>query len=142
VIPYPLSTGPNCGDPMYFSFSCNSSTGQVSFNTPSGTYRVDSINPSKATFVIKVNDAENPEARSPRGTLRLNYTLPFNTPGGYTANEVEISWEPPPEPTCTLLTDCNGWPNSTCEITRDGKRRCLCKQNFRWNGSTVTCTQG
>ncbi|XP_059449196.1 G-type lectin S-receptor-like serine/threonine-protein kinase At4g03230 isoform X2 [Corylus avellana] len=141
VIPYPLSTGPNCGDPMYFSFYCNSSTRQVSFKTPSGTYRVDSINPSTATFVIKVNDAENPEARSPRGTLLLNYTLPFNTPGRFTANEVEISWEPPLEPTCTLLTNCKGWPNSTCEITRDGERRCLCKQNFRWNGSTVTCTR-
>jgi hypothetical protein len=76
---------------MYFSFSHNGSTGQVSFNTPSGTYRIDSINPSTATFVIKINDAENPEAISPRGTLLLNYTLPFNTPGRLTANEVEIS---------------------------------------------------
>nr|POF18398.1 g-type lectin s-receptor-like serine/threonine-protein kinase [Quercus suber] len=41
VIPYPLSTRPNCGDPMYFSFECNNSTGQLSFKSPTGTYQVD-----------------------------------------------------------------------------------------------------
>uniref|UniRef100_A0A2N9H967 Protein kinase domain-containing protein n=1 Tax=Fagus sylvatica TaxID=28930 RepID=A0A2N9H967_FAGSY len=31
MIPYPLSTSSNCGDPMYFSFYCNTTSGQVSF---------------------------------------------------------------------------------------------------------------
>ncbi|KAK7833551.1 wall-associated receptor kinase-like 15 [Quercus suber] len=34
MIPYPLSASSNCGDPMYFSFNCNTTSGQVSFNAP------------------------------------------------------------------------------------------------------------
>ncbi|KAH0969072.1 hypothetical protein GBA52_029073 [Prunus armeniaca] len=30
IIPYPLSTGPECGDPMYFRFNCSTITGPVS----------------------------------------------------------------------------------------------------------------
>ncbi|XP_059450903.1 G-type lectin S-receptor-like serine/threonine-protein kinase At4g03230 [Corylus avellana] len=44
LIPYPLSTRPNCGDPMYFSFYCDNSIGQVNFKALSGTYRVATIN--------------------------------------------------------------------------------------------------
>ncbi|PSS17194.1 G-type lectin S-receptor-like serine/threonine-protein kinase [Actinidia chinensis var. chinensis] len=55
VIPYPLSTGKNCGDPMYFNFLCNSSTGQVNFQTHDGTFRVTSITPETRKFVIEVN---------------------------------------------------------------------------------------
>ncbi|KAJ1382708.1 S-locus glycoprotein domain [Sesbania bispinosa] len=32
TVPYPLSTGLSCGDPAYFKFSCNISTGQLSFH--------------------------------------------------------------------------------------------------------------
>jgi hypothetical protein len=150
MIPYPLSTTPNCSDPMYFSFNCNYSIGQVSFKTLSGTYRVASINPSKRKFVIQLKYGQYD--RNLKGILLLNESLSFNRSRWSTTNfgnysyevkdEVEISWEPPLEPTCTLLTDCKDWPNSTCDVARDGKRRCLCKQNFRWNGSTLNCTQG
>ncbi|KAG2712333.1 hypothetical protein I3760_04G119800 [Carya illinoinensis] len=45
------------------------------------------------------------------------------------------------EPTCTSPTDCKDWPNSTCKETREGKQRCLCHPNFRWDGSNLICTK-
>ncbi|CAK9161395.1 unnamed protein product [Ilex paraguariensis] len=38
IIPYPLSTGPTCVDPLYYSFYCDDSTGQVLFRAVSGNY--------------------------------------------------------------------------------------------------------
>uniref|UniRef100_A0A7N2MBI3 non-specific serine/threonine protein kinase n=2 Tax=Quercus lobata TaxID=97700 RepID=A0A7N2MBI3_QUELO len=68
MIPYPLSTSSNCGDPMYFSFNCNTTSGQVSFKALSGTYRVTSIDQNTSKFFIQVKDV---------GNLRLNQSLPF-----------------------------------------------------------------
>ena len=142
MIPYPLSTSSNCGDPMYFSFNCNTTTGQVSFKAPSGTYRVTSIDQNKTKFFIQVKDV---------GSLRLNQSLPFNqtTPRNSSSNvlsrvtdDVEIVWEPPLEPICNFSTHCKDWPHSTCKSAIDGKRRCLCTKSFRWDGTKLSCTQG
>ncbi|KAF8364594.1 hypothetical protein HHK36_033436 [Tetracentron sinense] len=58
TIPYPLSTGPTCGDLAYFSFYCNTSTGQLHFKASNGSsYIVSRINPEKQTFVIQLEDA-------------------------------------------------------------------------------------
>ncbi|KAL4639388.1 hypothetical protein ACB092_03G213900 [Castanea dentata] len=140
MIPYPLSTSSNCGDPMYFSFNCNTS-GQVSFKAPSGTYRVTNIDQNTSKFFIQVKDV---------GSLRLNQSLPFNltTPRNSSSNvssrvtdDVEIVWEPPLEPICNLSADCNDWPHSTCKSAIDGKKRCLCTKSFRWDGTKLSCTQ-
>ncbi|XP_062152990.1 G-type lectin S-receptor-like serine/threonine-protein kinase At4g03230 isoform X4 [Alnus glutinosa] len=147
MIPYPLSTGPNCGDPMYFSFYCNYSIAQVSFKTPSGTYRVTSIDPSTRQFAIQVKHAAYD--RNSSGILQLNESLPFNIvtadsgihSSQVTDDQVEISWEPPQEPSCISSRDCKDWPNSTCNAGRDGKRRCLCTGNFIWDGSNFNCTK-
>ncbi|KAK7849964.1 g-type lectin s-receptor-like serine/threonine-protein kinase [Quercus suber] len=77
VIPYPLSTRPNCGDPMYFSFECNNSTGQLSFKSPTGTYQVDGIYPSEQKFIIEVKHADNSDARNLERVLSLNQSLSF-----------------------------------------------------------------
>ncbi|KAF9661844.1 hypothetical protein SADUNF_Sadunf19G0111000 [Salix dunnii] len=53
VIPYPLSTGSHCGNPMYFSFHCNTSTGKLSFKTQNGTYNITTIDQDVRTFVIQ-----------------------------------------------------------------------------------------
>ncbi|XP_050248112.1 G-type lectin S-receptor-like serine/threonine-protein kinase At4g03230 isoform X2 [Quercus robur] len=141
MIPYPLSTSSNCGDPMYFSFNCNTTSGQVSFNAPSGTYRVTSIDQNTTKFFIQVKDV---------GSLRLNQSLPFNqtTPRNSSSNvssrvrdDVEIVWEPPLEPLCNLSADCKDWPHSTCKSAIDGKRRCLCTKSFGWDGTKLSCTQ-
>ncbi|KAM4110553.1 hypothetical protein ACB094_03G203600 [Castanea mollissima] len=153
VIPYPLSTSPNCGDPMYFSFLCDISTGQLSFKAPSGLYRVDSIHPMEQKFVIQVkNYTDNFKYRN-SADLGLNHSLPFSVnyvnywlpdPGNLSSEitGVEISWEPPLEPTCISTAECNDWPHSTCNATKDGKKRCHCAPNFRWDVSNLNCTQG
>lgn len=163
MIPYPLSTGADCGDPAYSSFRCDNSTGQVRFRIPGGEYGVTSIDPEKRKFVIDTRQpqsVDNCDARNSRGTtLHLNQTLPFNVTNWcyaeaemhsytsqvssrYRTNEVEIAWEPPMlEPICISSANCKGLPHSTCK-EKDGKRRCLCDTNFKWNGLTLNCTQG
>jgi hypothetical protein len=131
---------------MYFSFYCNYSTGQVSFNMTNGTYRVVSIDPSTRKFVIQVKYAGN--YTNLTRNLQLNKSFSFNATidsGNYSSkvkDEIEISWKPPLEPSCNSSNDCKDWPNSTCNVARDGKRRCLCTRNFQWNGSNLNCTKG
>ena len=148
VIPYPLSTGPNCGDPMYFSFECNNSTGQLSFKSPTGTYQVDGIYPSEQKFIIEVKRADNSDARNLERVLSLNQSLRFVNISflkdsgkiNYTTRGVEISWKPPPEPMCNSPADCKDWPNSTCNAATDGNMRCHCLPNFVWDASNLNCT--
>ncbi|KAL7102368.1 hypothetical protein ACP275_08G116000 [Erythranthe tilingii] len=158
-IPYPLSVGRNCGDPLYHSFHCNSSTGKISFEALSGKYQVTDIYNEKRRFVILV-DVDSQRADTCNVTklssqiLKLNQSLPFTvtnwcytaTPSLKTENRVaashiEIGWEPPLEPTCDLLTDCKDWPNSDCN-DKDGQRRCYCNQSYQWDGSTAICALG
>ncbi|XP_042976153.1 G-type lectin S-receptor-like serine/threonine-protein kinase At4g03230 isoform X2 [Carya illinoinensis] len=163
AIPYPLSTGEDCGDPMYFIFDCNTSSGQVSFKAPDGAHRVIGIDPSTRNFVIQVIQ-EYPYARNSRIIPWLNESLPLNstdkliTEVGNSTYQfegrsegsrsqrknkvgIQISWDPPMEPTCTSSTDCKDWPNSTCNATREGKLRCLCHPNFQWDGKNLNCTK-
>ena len=157
MIPYPLSTGPKCGDPMYSNFECNTTTGQVLFKGPGGSYRVTRINPETLTFVIQLKVADkkdsnysspsfvgqilqlNPPFRSFFNVSKTNNSV-SNMPLKNSV-EVEISWDPPPEPECNSSEDCKDWPNSNC-TTRQHKRRCFCNKNFHWNGRDLNCTQG
>ncbi|XP_058074995.1 uncharacterized protein LOC131223546 [Magnolia sinica] len=79
-IPYPLSTGPNCGDPAYNSFHCNNSSGELRFQALDGSsYVISSINPITRTFVIKPEGVDLCWARSStRGDIHLNSSLPFH----------------------------------------------------------------
>ncbi|KAK7257498.1 hypothetical protein RIF29_31518 [Crotalaria pallida] len=155
-IPYPLSTGPNCGDPMYFSFHCNISSGQLDFETPEGTYQVISINAETQKFLIHRKDLSNCEGQSSRDELlHLNQSSPFHLTGDCHADpitftsgapvkhgvEIELSWEAPLEPVCSSMLDCMDWPNSTCNTTSNGKKRCLCNTNYLWDGFKLNCTQ-
>ena len=137
----------NCGDPTYFSFYSNYFTCQVSFKMPKGTYRVTSIDPGTQKFVIQIKYAGH-YTNSTR-ILQLNKSFSFdatidsNNYSSEVKDEIEISWEPPLEPSCNSSRDCKDWPNSTCNIVAgDGKRRCLCTRNFQWNGSNLNCTKG
>ncbi|XP_059449678.1 G-type lectin S-receptor-like serine/threonine-protein kinase At4g03230 [Corylus avellana] len=149
LIPYPLSTKTNCGDPKYFNFYCNNFTGQVIFKTPNATYRVTSIDPGTRKFVIQIKNAGND--RNSTGILQLKKSLdslPFNATidsGNYSSkvkDEIEISWKPPLEPSCNSSNDCKDWPNSICNVARDhGEKRCHCTRNFQWDGSNLNCTK-
>jgi hypothetical protein len=132
---------------MYFSFYCNHSTSQVSFNMTNGTYRVVSLNQSTQKFVIQVKYVEN--YTNLTRNLQLSKAFSFNAvidSDNYSSiakDEIEISWKPPLlEPSCNSSKNCKDWPNSTCSIAGDGKRRCLCTRNFQWNGSNLNCTKG
>ncbi|OMO99887.1 S-locus glycoprotein [Corchorus olitorius] len=149
LVPYPLSTGPGCGDPMYSSFYCNNNTDQLSFM---GNYNVSRVDPEARTFVIQIpsKEADSCDAIQSSGSriLQLNQSSPFNVTNWCSSDssligmiEVEISWKPPIEPTCTSPTDCKDWPHSTCSITKNGQKRCLCNANFQWDGLALNCTQ-
>ncbi|XP_049383761.1 G-type lectin S-receptor-like serine/threonine-protein kinase At4g03230 [Solanum stenotomum] len=155
IIPYPLSSQPNCGDPLYYSFSCDDLTGEARFQTLNGSYPVININKENRTFVIQVR-AENAGNSCDTKTqvLWLNQSLPFHridrcdegksqnlSPGGL-RNEIHIMWKPPPEPTCKTSADCVDWPNSSCNIREgQGQRRCLCNQYYKWNALAINCTR-
>ncbi|KAJ6349079.1 hypothetical protein OIU77_006632 [Salix suchowensis] len=67
IIPYPLSTGPNCGDKMYYSFHCDDSIGQLSFEMPGGNYLVTGIDEELQKFSIRDEDS----SKEKRGSLFL-----------------------------------------------------------------------
>ncbi|KAJ6745065.1 hypothetical protein OIU79_031250 [Salix purpurea] len=159
VIPYPLSTGSDCGDPMYSSFHCNTSTGKLSFQTQNGTYNVTTIDQDTRTFTIQDKDGDHCNSSTGGQMREFNLSLPFKmidfkpwcdtVAGNLGSNissqgvvEIVIGWEPPAEPVCTSSADCEDWPNSTCKnVTGNGKMRCYCNSNFQWNGSALSCVQ-
>ncbi|XP_057504172.1 G-type lectin S-receptor-like serine/threonine-protein kinase At4g03230 isoform X2 [Actinidia eriantha] len=157
VIPYPLSTGENCGDPMYFNFLCNSSMGQVNFQTQDGTFRVTSITPETRKFVIEVNKSiGHCHARKSvdEESLQLGPSSPFKVvcypePGSTSSemrqrnmDEVEFEWDIPPEPVCNSDAECKDWPNSSCNATVGVTGRCQCNRNYVWYGENIRCTKG
>ncbi|XP_058764620.1 G-type lectin S-receptor-like serine/threonine-protein kinase At4g03230 [Vicia villosa] len=56
TVPYPLSTGSNCGDPTYFNFRCNASMGQLSFtgNDNNVNYRVIRVDPDTNLWILGI----------------------------------------------------------------------------------------
>ncbi|KAJ6855915.1 hypothetical protein NC651_040515 [Populus alba x Populus x berolinensis] len=160
VIPYPLSTGSDCGDPMYFSFNCDNSTGKLSFKTHSGTYNVTTINQDTRTFVIREKDVADCKDGTIGQIPNFNTSFPFkmnnsklrcdteegnfiSTGSSQGLLEIDIGWEPPQEPVCSSSSDCDDWPNSTCNnVKGNGTARCLCNSNFWWDGMALNCVQG
>ncbi|EOX99237.1 S-locus lectin protein kinase family protein, putative isoform 2 [Theobroma cacao] len=159
IIPYPLSTGLSCGDPMYFSFNCQTETdtGEISLNASGQHYRVTSINLKTQRFSIQVQNAENCRGRdSMEKLLQLPGSSPFFVSSACNATrdnfstdslseaklfyEVEIGWKPPLEPICGSSEDCEDLPNSSCNVAADGKNRCSCNGSFQWDPSRWRCT--
>lgn len=141
---------------MYFNFNCNVATGQVNFEAAGGTYKVKFIDSEARKFYIQTKEAGDCGDKNwITKALQLNHSSPFHVtswcnfketnPENFslkTSNEVEISWEPPLEPTCSSTTDCKDWPYSTCNMSKDGNKRCLCIADFHWNGWSLNCTTG
>lgn len=130
---------------MFLNFSCNHTTGQLSFTTPSNTYSVTRIDADLRKFIIQVNSLKDYYCYSkfPRENMQFHFSFPFNvTNECYGEDEVEVSWQPPLEPTCTASKDCEGWNHiSSCKAGRDGKR-CLCNTNYHWDGVSLNCSKG
>nr|TKS16477.1 hypothetical protein D5086_0000023040 [Populus alba] len=157
IIPYPLSTGPNCGDKMYFRFHCDDSISQLMFEAPDGAYyRVTGIDEELQKFSIDVGNADCTAIESMGNYMQQhNQSWPFHVIGRCDANrsniilgssfegtrfaEVEIGWAKPSEPLCNSLDECNDWQHSTCSSATNGMKRCLCSKSFWWDPKTVSC---
>ncbi|CAL5200481.1 unnamed protein product [Lathyrus oleraceus] len=138
IIPYPLSTGPTCGDPMYNKFNCNSLTGQVSFMMQDGkSYRVTSIEEVDRKFYIKTNDSDRCDDSSSNSYQDDKTSSPFSvTNWCFTQDEIELNWTPAPEPLCDKYFGCKNWSHSTCIANR-----CHCDSKYSWNASSLSCIQ-
>ncbi|KAI6697444.1 hypothetical protein NL676_017563 [Syzygium grande] len=156
LVPYPLSTGQSCGDPLYSAFLCDNKTAQLYFGRHKGGYRVTNINPENRTFTIQVGDAFNCTSSGPTEiSQQLNESSPFSVSSGCIGgqndfstgdslgsvglSEVKIEWSSPKEPLCNSSKDCD-WPHATCENALDGTTRCLCDSGFSWNSFSVNCS--
>jgi len=140
AIPYPLSTGPNCGDPSYNKFNCTKSTGKVSFMMRGGiSYPVTEIDEDNRMFFIQpdYSNSLNPSF-NPQNSIDFPFSLAEYTEGVV----IKINWRPAPEPPCSKPIDCLNWPHSTCRATREGEIRCHCDSNYIWNATIMRCTQG
>ncbi|KAA8524526.1 hypothetical protein F0562_010949 [Nyssa sinensis] len=149
IIPYPLSTRSNCGDPDYSKFLCDYSTGQVSFQTTTGSYRVTDINPDARIFFIQSAEKNcfairKFEVSGPFNVTNLCYS---GTNTSITDNlsqgrgEIEIKWYAPLEPACNSSSDCKDWPNSSCNERKYGTKRCHCNGNSYWSDSHLNCSE-
>ncbi|CAI8616054.1 unnamed protein product [Vicia faba] len=146
-VPYPLSTRPNCGDPTYFNFRCNTSVGQLSFtnntnnNNSNVNYSVIRVVPGSRTFTIYQEFKDNSINRfcgeGSKGAGDLKVSSPFGLSTDTCSKKVEVNWEPPSkEPICDNSTDCQGWKHSTCK-----GNRCHCNEDYHWSGELLSCTK-
>lgn len=91
-VPYPLSTGPNCGDQSY-KIQCDAGT--LNFNTLNNTYPITSIDPNIQRFVIRPasfldNNRSCVTADLPTQGVQLNSSLPFNVSSSNTIMYVKV----------------------------------------------------
>ncbi|XP_047342450.1 G-type lectin S-receptor-like serine/threonine-protein kinase At4g03230 isoform X2 [Impatiens glandulifera] len=144
LIPYPLSTGENCGDPNYSNFTCNNSTssGELLFTIANLTLPVIKIDEENRRFYLQLPTTDN--CSNTMNYLQKQY--PFSSVNCESLSStlksssqiatVNIIWDPPPVPTCNSGQDCHDWPNSNCK-----NHRCICNPNYKWNGTSLICTK-
>ncbi|KAF9587753.1 hypothetical protein IFM89_004730 [Coptis chinensis] len=120
AIPYPLSTGPNCGDPAYRNFKCDDSTGYLTFNALDSSYAVNKIIPEMRTIVIKWDswNFDSCYAKNNNSDIQLNPSLPFHM----TSNNTIFMFNCP-SPLRSSGTDCNS--SSLCPMIMLDKMQCF-----------------
>lgn len=153
-IPYPLSTRPDCGDPMYTNFTCDRRTGQVNFGAYGRNFQVTNINTEERIFSIHIINCTNTDEME--NLLQLNQSSVYQVSSGCSSeqskltldiwfpdgrpSEVKIQWNPPPlPPVCDTSGKCTDWPHSSCN-TKDGQKRCICDELYHWDSQNFTCT--
>lgn len=82
-VPYPLSTGPDCGDQSYkIRCSSNNQTQQLFFDTLNNTYPIRSISPESQRLTIQpspfLSNTSCITQDISNGGVLLNSSLPFN----------------------------------------------------------------
>ncbi|KAF8397377.1 hypothetical protein HHK36_016290 [Tetracentron sinense] len=137
-VPYPLSTGPDCGDQSY-KVRCISGT--LRFDTLNGSsYLVTSINPEIQRFVISpASFAGNTCITTdlPSQGIQLNSSLPFNVTSSNTILYLNCTETLLGSPlNCTSTSLCHTYINSTIEAAACGNTPICC--TFRAGGSTTS----
>ncbi|KAJ7964572.1 Protein kinase-related protein [Quillaja saponaria] len=134
-VPYPLSTGPTCGDPSY-KIRCNGDS--LIFDTLNNSYRITSINPQSQRLVIRPANLLPDTCLASdfiHQGIHLNNSLPFNITSSNTIIYLN----------CTdslLLSPLNCSSNSLCHTYINGSKAVSpCEESlccsFRTGGSTT-----
>lgn len=125
IVPYPLSTGPNCGDPMYGRFDCLLTYSMFYFQAEDDSYEVTNIDPQSNIFTIATNGSicRGNDKHAIQKLLKLENSSTFNVKSGCDSefHEIDIQWEKPLEPICNAQKDCTNWQNSLCNSSTDAK---------------------
>ncbi|XP_058207152.1 wall-associated receptor kinase-like 20 [Rhododendron vialii] len=138
-VPYPLSTGPNCGDQSY-KILCDNNNNDYSlkFQTLNNTYPITTITPETQRFVIQ------PSAFLPNACvtqdlstlgIQMNPSLPFNITSSNTIlylNCTPLLLSSPLN--CSSASLCHAYANSTGGACRNAPICCT----FRAGGSTTS----
>ncbi|XP_043689207.1 wall-associated receptor kinase-like 20 [Telopea speciosissima] len=136
-VPYPLSTGTNCGDQSY-KIRCTA--GSLWFDTLNSTYPIESINPSTQRFVIRpASFAGNTCITTDFNShgIQLNSSLPFNVTSSNTIFYLNCSNALLGSPlNCSSTSLCHTYINATSEAAACEQARLCC--SFRAGGSTTS----
>ncbi|XP_042509801.1 wall-associated receptor kinase-like 20 [Macadamia integrifolia] len=136
-VPYPLSTGHNCGDQSY-KIRCNAGT--LWFDTLNSTYPIESINPNTQRFVIRpASFAGNTCVTTDFNShgIQLNSSLPFNVTSSNTIFFLNCSNALLGSPlNCTSNSLCHTYINATSEAAACEQAGLCC--SFRAGGSTTS----
>ncbi|XP_060959411.1 G-type lectin S-receptor-like serine/threonine-protein kinase At4g03230 [Cannabis sativa] len=154
IIPYPLSTSSDCGDPLYSDFTCDTNSGEVFFQALHHKYRVTNIDPVHRKFTVQLTE----ELGCTASVQMLNQSLGYTVSRGCSSLqssivpnmfpffsraqiiELEIQWNKPLRPPCKTTSDCDEIVNSDCnDAKEDGSRRCTCLKHFTWDSESLTC---
>ncbi|KAK9061147.1 hypothetical protein SSX86_018327 [Deinandra increscens subsp. villosa] len=139
-LPYPLSTGPGCGDQSY-KVRCDAAAGALFFDTLNNTYPISSISPTTQRFVIRPpsflnNNNTCVTADISSQGLQLNPSLPFNITSGNTIMYLNCSDSLLRSPlNCTATSLCHSYINNSAEASACGRSPICC--TFRSGGSST-----
>ncbi|MFS8012821.1 putative protein kinase RLK-Pelle-WAK-LRK10L-1 family [Helianthus anomalus] len=140
-VPYPLSTGPGCGDQSY-KIRCDASTSTLLFDTLNNTYPITSISQTTQRFVIRPSSFINNNNTcvtadiSSRG-VQLDPSLPFNITSSNTILYLNCSESLLRSPlNCSSTSLCHSYINNSADASACGRAPICC--TFRTGGSTTT----
>ena len=136
-VPYPLSTGDNCGDQEY-KIRCDAGT--LRFDTLNNSYSISSISPEIQRFEIRpASFAGNTCVTTdlPNKGIQLNESLPFNVTSSNTIMYLNCSDSLLRSPlNCSSISLCHTYINNTQDAAACGDAPICC--TFRAGGSPTS----
>ncbi|KAL7228968.1 hypothetical protein ACSBR2_007627 [Camellia fascicularis] len=137
TVPYPLSTGPNCGDQSY-KIRCDA--GSLKFDTLNNTYSITTITPDIQRFVIQPSSfVPNTCVTSDISTIgiQMNNSLPFNITSSNTIMYLNCTTTLLSSPlNCSSTSLCHSFINSSAQVSACQSAPICC--TFRAGGSTTS----